>query len=74
MQPSLPQRIMKITRPAPLEKTNPIKANSPAPKLRRLLITLFGSGYTGLGHSGSVLLPMRIFLQCFASVEKAKKI
>ncbi len=36
------------------KKTNPNKANSPAPKLRRLLITLFGSGYAGLGHSGSV--------------------
>jgi len=27
MQPSLPQRIMKIIRPGGLEKTNPIKAN-----------------------------------------------
>jgi hypothetical protein len=49
------------------KKTKPNKANSPAPlvrvlytlrgpapKHRRLLITLFGSGYAGLRHSGSV--------------------
>jgi hypothetical protein len=66
--------------------SNPIKANSPAPlvkvlytlrrpapKLRRLLITLFGSGYAGLGHSGTV------YLQCTYScidkiLEKNRKI
>ena len=47
-----------MNHPSPLEKTNPIKANSLAPKLRRLLITLFGSGYAGLAHSGS------IYFQC----------
>jgi len=31
MQPALPQGFMQTNRPAPLEKTNPIKPNSPAP-------------------------------------------
>ena len=39
MQPSLPQRIMEMNHPGRLEKTNPIKANSPAPKLRHLFVT-----------------------------------
>jgi len=36
------------------KKTNPNKPNFPTPKLRRLLITLFGSGYAVIRHSGSV--------------------
>jgi len=40
--------------PSGPEKTKPNKANSPATKLRRLLITLFGSSCAGLGHSEPV--------------------
>ncbi len=68
------------------KKTNPNKANSPAPvvrvlytlrgtatKLRRLLITLFGFGYAGLRHSGSVYF--QCAYSCSASIlEKSRKI
>ena len=66
------------------KKTNPNKPNSPAPlvrvfytlrgpatKLRRLLITLFGSGYAGLGHSGSVYF--QCAYSCSASLLEKKK-
>ena len=61
MQPSLPQRIMKITRPVGLEKTNPIKPNFPAP-LIRVLYTLRGPAPCSLSSAlcplFSVLCPL----------------
>jgi len=66
------------------KKTNPNKPNfpaplvsvlytlrRPAPKLRRLLITLFGSGYAGVRHSGSVYL--QCAYSCSASILEKKQ-
>jgi len=57
--------------PAPLVRVL-YTIRGPAPKLRRFLITLFGSGYAGLRHSGSVYF--KCAYSCSALLMKKSKI
>ena len=64
--------------PAPESSHRGFTLRGPAPKLRRLLITLFVSGYAGLGHSGSVYFqcayPYSALLLLKKHAKKRKKI
>jgi len=53
IKPNFPAPLIRVL-PAPKSSHRGFTLRGPVPKLRRLLITLFGSGYAGLGHSGSV--------------------